>query len=161
MELYPYVYSIVRRKIGDMPDWEDVVQEVYCSSLASLERGQFEGRSSLKTWVYKIMMYKIRDALRGRWQLKEVLFYKDFDCSIEGQTFEQVYEENDLVEKFIKEFVISSPRTTQILRLLLSGWKTYEIAEILGLTYRCVWNHKHKGLIRLRHREGEINEFLG
>lgn len=55
---------MVKQKIGDLPGWEDVVQEVYVSCLATLSRVGFEGKSSLKTWLYRIIFRRIVDKLR-------------------------------------------------------------------------------------------------
>lgn len=45
---------------------EDVVQETFAAALASGDR--FQGRSSVRTWVFAIMKNKIVDALRDRWR---------------------------------------------------------------------------------------------
>lgn len=161
VRLYPYVRGFVKRHLGSMSDWEDVVQEVYCSSLLSLSEGKFEGRSSLRTWVYKVMTHKIKDAFRGRWQLKEFLFLEGFDYPSPEKSFEKVYEERDLEEKFIERFARSSPRLTLILKLFVQGFSQTEIAEIVGLSVRRVHTYIKYARIRLRRLRGEINEFLG
>lgn len=142
--------GFIRNRIGDLPEWEDVVQEVFCSSLLSLSKGDFKKQSSLKTWVYKVMIHKIKDALRGRWQLKEVLFYEGFDARSEGFTFEQVYELKDLRENLVIGFnTVLSPRSKQIFYLLLYGWEQYEIAEILGISTGWVGTRVADGKIKL------------
>lgn len=158
MELYPYVYRFVRKRIGDMPDWEDVVQEVFCSSLFSLRRGDFERRSSLKTWVHKVMIYKVLDHLRGRWGLKECLFFEGFDYPSNNVSAEEIYEEKDLQEKVKRGFIKLSPRTRQVFYLLLYGWTQFEIAEVLGINHRTVYNHVKWGRLKVARFYKELEE---
>jgi len=46
------IYSLLLRMLNDEEDAEDVLQETYIKAFAALP--QFEGRSSLKTWLFRI-----------------------------------------------------------------------------------------------------------
>lgn len=63
-----FVYATALRFIEDYDDAEDIAQDVFIKALDSLSK--FEGRSSLKTWLYKITVnislnYKRRKKLRN------------------------------------------------------------------------------------------------
>lgn len=57
-EHYAFVWRSVRRCGVDAAELDDVVQEVFLS--AHRDRGQFEGRSSLKTWLYGVAINRAR-----------------------------------------------------------------------------------------------------
>jgi RNA polymerase sigma-70 factor, ECF subfamily len=54
------------RLLGNVSDGEDVVQEAYVKAYRALLAGQFDGRSSVSTWLYRIVTRSALDALRGR-----------------------------------------------------------------------------------------------
>lgn len=61
--------SLVRlsaRMLGSVADAEDVVQECFVKAYRSLSSGKFDGRSSVKTWLYRIVTHASIDALRTR-----------------------------------------------------------------------------------------------
>jgi RNA polymerase sigma-70 factor (ECF subfamily) len=54
------------RMMGNVADAEDVVQEAYVKAYQSLVSGQFDGRSSVETWLYRIVSNASIDAMRSR-----------------------------------------------------------------------------------------------
>lgn len=152
------MYRFVRWKISDIPDWEDVVQEVFCSTLLSLNEGYFKGHCSLKTWVYRIMLRRISDCHRGCFRLAESLFFEGFDCPSNNVSAEDIYEEKDLQEKISRGFVGFTPRTRQVFYLLLYGWSIQEIAEVLSISYNTVDNHVKRGRRKIKRFYRELEE---
>jgi RNA polymerase sigma-70 factor (ECF subfamily) len=57
------VYGLALRLLGDADEAQDLAQEVFLQVYRSL--GRFEGRSSLKTWIYRIVVNQCRN--RKRW----------------------------------------------------------------------------------------------
>lgn len=53
-----------RRRMRD--DWDDGVQEALTHVVDRLGRGAFEGRSSLKTWVWRLTGYRFVDRFRRK-----------------------------------------------------------------------------------------------
>ncbi len=54
------------RMLGNVVDAEDVVQEAYVKAYKALVTGEFDGRSNVATWLYRIVTNQSIDAMRGR-----------------------------------------------------------------------------------------------
>lgn len=54
------------RLLGNVSDAEDVVQEAYVKAYRALAAGEFDGRSRVETWLYRIVTHGAIDALRSR-----------------------------------------------------------------------------------------------
>lgn len=57
---------LAARMLGSIDDAEDVVQEAYVKAHRTLLAGEFDGRSNVSTWLYRIVTNQAIDALRGR-----------------------------------------------------------------------------------------------
>lgn len=63
----PVVSFRVRRALGgDIPDWEDVVNEILTQVLEKVRRGEFRGESSLGTFIYTVTSRRIVDFIRQK-----------------------------------------------------------------------------------------------
>jgi RNA polymerase sigma-70 factor (ECF subfamily) len=56
------VYGLAARLLGDAEEARDLAQEVFFQVYRKLDR--FEGRSSLKTWIYRIVVNQCRNRRR-------------------------------------------------------------------------------------------------
>jgi RNA polymerase sigma-70 factor (ECF subfamily) len=56
---------LAARLLGNLADAEDVVQEAYVKAYRALARGQFDARSSVRTWLYSIVTRTAIDSLRS------------------------------------------------------------------------------------------------
>ncbi len=54
------------RMLGSVADAEDVVQEAYTKAYRALAAGEFDDRSNVTTWLYRIVTNQAIDALRSR-----------------------------------------------------------------------------------------------
>jgi len=54
------------RIVGNLADAEDVVQEAYVKAYRSLAAGQFDRRSRVETWLYRIVVNGSIDTKRAR-----------------------------------------------------------------------------------------------
>ena len=57
------VFNLAARLLGDAEEARDIAQEVFLQVFRTL--GRFEGRSTLKTWIYRIVVNQCRN--RRRW----------------------------------------------------------------------------------------------
>jgi RNA polymerase sigma-70 factor (ECF subfamily) len=60
----PKIYAMALRILGDPQDAEDVLQETFLKAIAHLK--DFEGRSSLSTWLYRIATNEALMLIRKR-----------------------------------------------------------------------------------------------
>ena len=69
-----WIYNIVLRMVYDPADAEDVTQEVLIKLLTKLST--FEGRSSFRTWLYRIAVNHVLNMKRARAEAGEWTFAK-------------------------------------------------------------------------------------
>jgi RNA polymerase sigma factor (sigma-70 family) len=77
----PWVYNVALRMVHDPDDAEDVTQEV----LIKIARGiaAFEGRSSVRTWIYRIVSNHMLNMRRRRAE-EEMGSLSDFGVALDG-----------------------------------------------------------------------------
>src|SRR5687768_18512729 len=73
------VYNLAARLLGDGEEARDLSQDVFLQVYRTL--GRFEGRSSLKTWIYRIVVNQARN--RQRWWRRR---RRERSCPIEDMT---------------------------------------------------------------------------
>ena len=70
------VFGLAARLLGDVEEARDVSQDVFLQVYRAL--GRFEGRSSLKTWIYRICVNQCRNRRRF-WRRR----HSEFACPLE------------------------------------------------------------------------------
>jgi RNA polymerase sigma-70 factor (ECF subfamily) len=73
------VFNLAARLLGDGEEARDVAQDVFLQVYRTL--GRFQGRSTLKTWIYRIVVNQCRN--RQRWWRRRK---KDRSCPIDELT---------------------------------------------------------------------------
>jgi RNA polymerase sigma-70 factor (ECF subfamily) len=73
------VFNLAARLLGDAEEAKDASQEVFLQVFRTLDR--FEGRSSLRTWIFRIVVNQCRN--RQRWWRRRK---KDSCCPIDDLT---------------------------------------------------------------------------
>ena len=113
-------------------EWEDGVQESVVRVLEQLQAGRFEGRSSLKTYVWRLTTYRFTDRLRQRRRRPQVELE-------EVRLEDEKPDPQDLTlrrEKFrlAAQVMERSPAACQELwRLLLEGLSYRQMGERLAV----------------------------
>jgi RNA polymerase sigma-70 factor (ECF subfamily) len=74
------VYGLAVRLLGDAEEARDLAQDVFLQVYRKLDR--FEGRSSLKTWIYRIVVNQCRN--RRRWWRRS---RRERSCALHELTF--------------------------------------------------------------------------
>ncbi|MBQ8137588.1 MAG: sigma-70 family RNA polymerase sigma factor [Clostridia bacterium] len=122
---------------------EDAVQETFIKVYQGLDA--FQGKSSEKTWIFRIAMNTCRDMLRSRW-------FRFVDRRIDlTQLPEQTVQMED-GDREIMEAVMALPVKHREVILLCSfeGMTTYEAAEALGITQQAVSGRLKRAKEKLR-----------
>ncbi len=141
------VYNIVYRLLPDSTDAADVVQEVFLKVFRSI--GGFRGRSSLKTWVYRIAVNEAHN--HRRWFSRKRGHETGLDDDQgEGVTYEQILpdhgpsplelavdrETHTAIEEALKN-VKPAFREALVLREI-EGLSYEEIAEVLQVNINTI-----------------------
>jgi RNA polymerase sigma-70 factor (ECF subfamily) len=124
-----------RRMLGSSSDAEDAVQETLLRAWRS--SGRFEGRASLRTWLYRIATNVCLDALgnAARRPVPVEELPRPVQACVEPDPSEGILA-RDRLRLAIEAAIDSLPprqRAVLLLREVLS-WRASEVAELLGTT---------------------------
>jgi RNA polymerase sigma-70 factor (ECF subfamily) len=127
------VYNIVFRLVSDSSDTADVVQEVFLKIFRSI--GGFRGRSSLKTWVYRIAVNEAHN--HRRWFSRK----RGQETGLEDDQGEGVTYEQILPDQGPSPFEIAADQETRaaiedaLANVKPAFREALVLREIEGLTY--------------------------
>jgi RNA polymerase sigma-70 factor (ECF subfamily) len=157
------VYNVALKLLGDEHEAEDVLQETFLSAFEAIEN--FEGRSQLSTWLYRIAYNASLMRLRKRKQMTSFSLDSppgDDDSDLTSQSRHLVdwttvpddqlltSEAREEMDRAIAELP-ETLRSTFVLRDI-QGLSGIETAEVLGITVQAVKNRLHRARLRLRDR---------
>lgn len=153
------LYRVALRLLGSEAEAEDVLQEAFLSAFKAID--SFSGRSTLGTWLYRILYNAAMMRLRrnrptvsvdapemddGETETPRALF--DW-CCLPERDFETAEARAEL-ERAIGELP-EKLRTVFVLREL-EGLSTEETAEALDVSVQAVKTRLHRARLRLRER---------
>jgi RNA polymerase sigma-70 factor (ECF subfamily) len=136
--------SRARTMLGDEDDARDAVQEAFLSAYKALDR--FSGRSTLSTWLHRIVINAALMKLRSRKRRPEVAIedlLPEFDHHGQRVGIESTWEETaqDLAEREeLREQVrdrierLPEPYRTVLLLRDIEGLDTQETARVIGIS---------------------------
>jgi RNA polymerase sigma-70 factor (ECF subfamily) len=110
-------------------DAEDAVQESYLKAYDALVAGRFDGRSSLKTWLYRIVTRTAIDSRRSR-AAREKLADVSLGGALDGGSAADAHVALRELEALLDDLP-DEQRTTLVLQAM-EGFTNREIGEILG-----------------------------
>lgn len=136
------IYNYVRRMVGNPQDAEDITQEVFIRAYQGLS--QFDGRSSLSTWLFRIATNLCIDHKRRQSRRVQTIPYHhdeadeeegdwEFPDTAQPSALEQLLtkELQEVVERAIEAL---SPKLKTVLLLYdVEGLSYEQIAEALGI----------------------------
>jgi RNA polymerase sigma-70 factor (ECF subfamily) len=137
----------VRKALGwDVPDWEDVVNEILTQVLQKLRSGEFRGESSLGTFIYTITSRRIIDFIR---QKSKVLKHRPEPTPLpDPQTSIEEKERADQLAVHIQSL---KPKYRDVLELIyFRELPREEVARRLGITPAKVSERLHYALKLLK-----------
>jgi RNA polymerase sigma-70 factor (ECF subfamily) len=138
------------RIVGDLAEAEDVVQESYVKAYGALVDGGFEGRSSVMTWLYRIVTRTAIDVKRRRARRET---YDDVlpEVAVGGADAADGHvalrELSTLLEGLPEE------QSSALVLQALEGFTNREIAEILGCSEGAVEQRLVRARAALRKKE--------
>jgi RNA polymerase sigma-70 factor (ECF subfamily) len=124
----PGLVRYAARILGSVADAEDAVQESYVKAYDSLVLDRFDGRSSLKTWLYRIVTRTAIDLRRSRARRKRLTDALP-EGSIDGLAGADAHVALRELEVLFEELP-EEQRSALVLRAL-EGFSNREIGEIL------------------------------
>ena len=144
--------AVARRLCRSEADAEDAVQEAFLSAFRAL--GSFDGRSSLSTWLHRIvvnaalMKYR-RDQARPEVAIEELLpsFTEEGRHQERPRRFEPIAADSPHERAALNEALAALPeayRHTIVLRDI-EGYESKEVAAIFGISDALVRQRLHRG----------------
>jgi RNA polymerase sigma-70 factor (ECF subfamily) len=161
------IYRVALRMLNNQAEAEDVLQETFIKALQSVEN--FEGRSNLSTWLYRIAVNESLMVIRKRKPEVSIIHNDKGDEDDEGVSVPQVLDWcclpeseflsnetrsvlNDAIQKLPENL-----RTVFILRDI-EGLSITETAQALELTETNVKTRLMRARMRLRE---EVSVYFG
>jgi RNA polymerase sigma-70 factor (ECF subfamily) len=154
------VYNLALRMLNDPQEAEDVLQETFLNAYKALP--EFQGRSSLSTWLYRIAsnasLMRLRKKRPDTVSVDEPLTL-DAGDSVPRQLVDwSNLPEDELLSSearhVMDEAVSDLPEPLRIVFVLrdLQGLSTAETGEVLGLSDGAVKTRLHRARLKLREK---------
>jgi RNA polymerase sigma-70 factor, ECF subfamily len=152
------IYDLISRILNNPADAADVLQEVFVKVFRKI--GQFQGESSLRTWIYRVAVHEAsnhrRSWLRRLWRepvsLDEVS-PESLRAAAPGPSpyhaLEQA-ERQELVKRALGS--LAQPYRTVVVLREIEGLAYDEIAEVLGVAEGTVKSRLMRGRELLRRK---------
>jgi len=164
------VYSIIAGILRNRNDAEDIAQQVFAKIYFSI--GNFDFRSSLLTWVYKITVNECYDYLRKK-RVRKLVYESDFSedeakrlSAAEPATDQSApadvqLAQRDLVVKLLGK--VSKEDRNLILLKEVEGHSVEELAAMTGMnenTIKVKLFRTRQKLVKAAQRLGKIRNFI-
>lgn len=134
------VFSIIYGILRNHNDAEDIAQQVFAKIYFSI--GNFDFRSSLLTWIYKITVNECYDYLRKK-RVRKLVYESDFSeedsqrmensepAMDRSPNIDSTLEKRDLLVKLLAK--VSEEDRTLIMLKEVEGHSVEELAEMTGM----------------------------
>ncbi len=158
------LYNVAFRIVKNAEKAREVVQEALLKMVKNIDR--FEGRSSLKTWLYRIAVNEALMSIRKELPrlddpIEELM--PQYDAKITKENLPNWAQDPEKLasdaqfQNFYADAVEQLPETLRTAYILkdVDGLSENEICEILGITKSAVKNRAHRARLLLRTVIGE------
>lgn len=152
------IHTFAARRGVPREDCQDIAQEVIVGALVQLRAGKFDRRSSLGTWMHRIMARRVADFFRARGRARLVPLAElteDHDALVRIRDDEQVVEVREALGRL---------STEDQLLLVLHEQQRYtlkELAKAWGLSTAAVGARLTKARQRFRQTIGTSRKSTG
>lgn len=128
----------------------DMTQETFCKFLSSVKG--FEGKSSLQTWLYKILVNECLKERRRKSLLEKVKTWalRNGSSKREPSPYERIVEDEVKASVFKAIKKLSKKQQMVVKLKYMEGLTTREIAEIMEITEGAVKSHLARAFETLR-----------
>jgi RNA polymerase sigma-70 factor (ECF subfamily) len=154
------VWRVCYRFMGNGDDAEDLTQEVFFKVYRNLD--SFEGRSTFKTWLYRIAINTSQNELRARArrpQESETELETAAEFIPDTETVEETILEQGRRDRLAAAFASLRPEDVQILRYKDIEQKQYdEIATLLGIGLSAAKMRVQRARLALQTIYQQLNE---
>jgi len=161
-----HIYRVALQILGDAQDAEDVLQETYLKAFNSL--ADFEGRSSLSTWLYRIAINEALMLVRKRKPQSISVDEGLADDDPNGEGMEIVnwccLPEGELLSsearRFLDQAIQNLPDSLRVVFVMrdLEGLSIQETSQALGLSESNVKTRLLRARLNLRQ---EVSVYFG
>jgi len=143
------IYALAYSKIGNFHDAQDITQEAFIKAFRKLRT--LRHWETFALWLSTIANNLCKDFIRARSKRPDRDFVEDQSPDLVDNTSIDSYH-NDLVHKSLQEALNSLPEIyRQVITLhYLSGYKSMDIAKLLGVSLRTVTERLRIGRERLK-----------
>lgn len=160
------IYRLALKMLGDPQDAEDVLQETFLKALRGI--GNFDGRSSLSTWLYRIATNEALMLLR-----RQKPDWISTDEPLESDEGEQepiqivdwcCLPEDEFMsaeaQRYLDQAIERLPPSLRAVFILrdIEGLSTQETGEVLNLSETAVKTRLSRARMRLRE---DLTEYFG
>jgi len=143
----PALYSFILGMISNVEDAQDILQDTFVKVWEKSH--QFQGRSTVKTWIYRISINLSYSHLkrRQRWSFSVL---EDVKALISGSDPVKETEQNYESELFEKSLVTLTPRQRAVVvARIYKDLPFADIADALGCSVNSAKVHFHEGKKRI------------
>lgn len=162
----PMIYRLGLKMLADPQDAEDILQETFIKAYKHLK--DFDGRSSLSTWLYRIATNEALMLLRRK-RPEDISFDQPLPVEDEPQEPLQIVDwcclpEDEFMSAETREQLDAAieklPPGLRLVFLLrdVAGLSTREAAEVLNLSEMAVKTRLSRARLRLRE---ELTDYFG
>jgi len=156
-ERLPYFQRVALRRLNNMADAEDAVQDAFLSAWKNLDK--FRGQARMSTWMTVVVMNSARMVAR-----KRARFPVSLEClDLAGDSIslletlpdlglgpETEVRRDELRQRLVGLADLLSPRLREVVHLSLKGLSLREVAEELGVSVPAVKSRAMRARTELR-----------
>lgn len=152
------VYTRALRMLNDPDEAENILQQTFIKACEKI--GEFEGRSGLGTWIYRIATNEVLMNLRRRQQpttsidtTEETFQPGDVPQNVRTWTIDPANSALDTeLRRQLEQALQELPESLRVIFVMreMQGLSTSETAELLGLGESAVKVRLHRARLRLR-----------